>query len=175
MTTTEPHQAVDPARAAAVVEAGVGRRGLLLAAAAMGAGSTLAATSTTPAAAHTGSRDFYEGVLQPGKGRIRGDHYLPSRTADVLWGYVPTVHATPVLSMRSGRTVTIDSVSHEGILEDQGRDPVSWLGGHGVRRARDTHRRDRHRRALRAHCPQLRPGRPARRHRADPRGGCPTG
>ncbi|HMR23475.1 MAG TPA: acetamidase/formamidase family protein [Micropruina sp.] len=134
MTTTEPHQAVDPARAAAVVEAGVGRRGLLLAAAAMGAGSTLAATSTTPAAAHTGSRDFYEGVLQPGKGRIRGDHYLPSRTADVLWGYVPTVHATPVLSMRSGRTVTIDSVSHEGILEDQGRDPVSWLGGHGVRR-----------------------------------------
>ena len=135
MTTTDPHQAIDPVRAAAVIKSGVGRRGLLLAAAAMGAGSSLAAASVTPAAAHSRSRgDFYEGVLQPGKGRIRGDHYLPSRTPDVLWGYVPTVHATPVLSMRSGRTVTIDSVSHEGILEDQGRDPVSWLGGHGVRK-----------------------------------------
>ena len=71
----------------------------------MGAGSTLAATSTTPAAAHTGSRDFYEGVLQPGKGRIRGDHYLPSRTADVLWGYVPTVHATPVLRIVLGEAL----------------------------------------------------------------------
>lgn len=135
MTTTDPHRAIDPVRASAVIKSGVGRRGLLLAAAAMGAGSSLAAASATPAVAHSRSRgDFYEGVLQPGKGRIRGDHYLPSRTSDVLWGYVPTVHATPVLSMRSGRTVTIDSVSHEGILEDQGRDPVSWLGGHGVKK-----------------------------------------
>lgn len=134
MTTTDP-QPVDAAQASVIVESGVGRRGLLLAAAAMGVGSTIAATSGTTAAAHPGSRgDFFEGVLQPGKGRIRGDHYLPSRTDDVLWGYVPTVHASPVLSMRSGRTVTIDSVSHEGILEDQGRDPVTWLGGHGVKK-----------------------------------------
>lgn len=135
MTTTDPQQAVDAVRASAVIEAGVGRRGLLLAAAAMGAGSTLAASTASTATAHTGAPGtFYEGVLQPGKGRIRGDHYLPSRTGDVLWGYVPAVHATPVLSMRSGRTVTIDSVSHEGILEDQGRDPIAWLGGHGVRK-----------------------------------------
>ncbi len=123
----------DPAQAARILESGVGRRGLLLAAAAVGAGGTLAAaTSATEAAA--APRGFYEGVLQPGKGRIRGDHYLSSRTGEVLWGYVPTVHAKPVLTMRSGRTVTIDSVSHEGILEDQGRDPVAWLGEHGVRR-----------------------------------------
>jgi acetamidase/formamidase len=36
--------------------------------------------------------------------------------------------------MRSGETVTIDSVSHEGILEDQGRDPVAYFGEHGVPR-----------------------------------------
>ncbi len=133
--TTDPDNTVDPVRASAAVEAGVGRRGLLLAAAAMGAGTTLAATSASTASAHTRTRgDFYEGVLQPGQGRIRGDHYLPSRAADVLWGYVPTVHAEPTLSMRSGRTVTIDSVSHESILEDQGRDPVSWLGERGVRK-----------------------------------------
>ena len=34
--------------------------------------------------------------------------------------------------MGSGQTVTIDAVSHEGILEDQGRDPLEYFGGHGV-------------------------------------------
>lgn len=48
------------------------------------------------------------------------------------WGYVPAIGAAPVLTMRSGQTVTIDTVSHEGILEDQGRDPVAWFGRHGV-------------------------------------------
>ncbi|MGP3916681.1 hypothetical protein ACTWQA_33785 [Nonomuraea sp. 10N515B] len=38
------------------------------------------------------------------------------------WGYVPSVGSRPALRMKSGETVTIDSVSHEGILEDQGRD-----------------------------------------------------
>src|SRR5690606_37916650 len=50
----------------------------------------------------------------------------------VLGGYVPTVHATPVMQMRSGQTVTIDTVSHEGILEDQGRNPVEYFGAEGV-------------------------------------------
>jgi acetamidase/formamidase len=36
--------------------------------------------------------------------------------------------------MRSGETVTIDTVSHEGILEDQGKDPVAFFAGHGVSR-----------------------------------------
>jgi acetamidase/formamidase len=36
--------------------------------------------------------------------------------------------------MRSGQTVTIDTVSHEGLLEDQGRDPATWFAGQGVQR-----------------------------------------
>jgi acetamidase/formamidase len=32
--------------------------------------------------------------------------------------------------------VTIDTVSHEGILEDQGRDPVSYFAGHGIPEAK---------------------------------------
>ena len=32
-------------------------------------------------------------------------------------------------------TATIDTVSHEGILEDQGRDPEAWFGERGVARA----------------------------------------
>ncbi|NIK59647.1 acetamidase/formamidase family protein [Kribbella shirazensis] len=37
--------------------------------------------------------------------------------------------------MRSGDTVTVDTVSHEGILEDQGRDPVEYFAQHGVSRS----------------------------------------
>jgi acetamidase/formamidase len=34
--------------------------------------------------------------------------------------------------MRSGETLTVDAVSHEGMLEDQGRNPVSYFGSKGV-------------------------------------------
>ncbi|MDT5309105.1 MAG: hypothetical protein QOE48_4801 [Mycobacterium sp.] len=74
-------------------------------------------------------------IVQPGQGHRSGDLYLSSLPDQVLWGYVPTVHASPVLQMRSGQTITIDTVSHEGILEDQGRNPVEFFGGHGVARA----------------------------------------
>ncbi|SDL17792.1 Acetamidase/formamidase [Nonomuraea maritima] len=92
-------------------------------------------------------------VLQPHKGPIPGRHYLPSAVDQVLWGYVPAPDTRPALRMRSGETVTVDSVSHEGILEDQGRDPITYFGGHGVPRtqvlqdaiaiARDYDRTDR--------------------------------
>lgn len=75
-------------------------------------------------------------VLQPGRGPIHGKHYLPSRTDEVRWGYVPSTSADPVLRMKSGETVTVDSVSHEGILEDQGRDPVEWFGERGVSKSK---------------------------------------
>lgn len=73
-------------------------------------------------------------ILQPGTGPIHGDHYLSSEVDQVLWGYVPTIHAAPVLTMDSGQTLTVDAVSHEGILEDQGRDPVGYFTGRGVPR-----------------------------------------
>jgi acetamidase/formamidase len=37
-----------------------------------------------------------------------------------------------VLQVEPGSTLSIDTVSHEGILEDQGRDPVAFFGRHGV-------------------------------------------
>lgn len=142
--------------AAQTLVAALGRRRFLQAALGVGAGSALAAGAAAPAAAASPTSDSaaqaargagaahgagagrgsgrYSGVLQPGKGRIRGDVYLGSDTDDVLWGYVPSVHADAVARVRSGRTITIDSVSHEGILEDQGRDPVAYFAEHGVRR-----------------------------------------
>lgn len=76
--------------------------------------------------------DSRPAVLQPGAGPIDGDHYLPASPATVCWGRLPCQNDRPVLQIRSGATVTIDTVSHEGILEDQGRDPVSFFGAHGV-------------------------------------------
>ncbi|MGH8967558.1 MAG: acetamidase/formamidase family protein, partial [Actinomycetes bacterium] len=135
------HHGEDAARTLA---SGLGRRRFLQAAAGVGAGTALTVGTGLSAAATPGGRTAsaatrgkptaFGGVLQPGKGRIRGDHYLRSDVDEVLWGYVPSVHATPVTRIRSGRTITIDSVSHEGILEDQGRDPVGFFAQHDVRR-----------------------------------------
>lgn len=119
--------------------AGIGRRDFVRVAALLGAGTGVAGVAA--ACSHDGATPPGNAavsgpvtVLQPGQGDTPGDHYLPSNPDQVLWGYVPNVHATAVMQMRSGETVTIDAVSHEGILEDQGRDPVTYFGGHGVAR-----------------------------------------
>jgi acetamidase/formamidase len=122
----------DPATARALIIDGIGRRGFLRAAAAVTA-ATAGATllGATPAMAATPS-SVPDSPLQPDSGPIDGDHYLPSTPDAVRWGYVPAIGATPSLRIASGETVTIDTVSHEGILEDQGRDPVAYFGRHDV-------------------------------------------
>ena len=72
-------------------------------------------------------------VLQSGSGPLPGRHYLPSRPDEVYWGWLPNAATAPVMEVSSGDTITIDTVSHEGILEDQGRDPVRFLADFGVR------------------------------------------
>ncbi|TDC84370.1 acetamidase/formamidase family protein [Actinomadura sp. 7K507] len=71
-------------------------------------------------------------MLQPKEGRIDGAHYLPTTPDTCLWGRLPNRDRPPVLRIASGDTVTIDTLSHEGILEDQGRDPDAYLAGFGV-------------------------------------------
>src|SRR5690242_9092037 len=58
--------------------------------------------------------------------------HLPSTPGATLWGYVPGENDPPVLTTDPGDRITIDTVNHEGILEDQGRDPVTFFGRHGV-------------------------------------------
>lgn len=106
--------------AAETIIKGIGRRDFVRAVAAMGAGVGLTATaascataSETPKATGAATGNFE--VLQPDQGDISGDHYLQSNPDQVLWGYVPNVHATPVMRMRSEETITIDTVSHGGI------------------------------------------------------------
>jgi acetamidase/formamidase len=71
-------------------------------------------------------------LIQPHQGPISGQHYLPSTPDTVRWGWLPNRDAAPVLAVDSGATLTIDTISHEGILEDQGRDAVAMLARHGV-------------------------------------------
>lgn len=130
--------------AAETIARGIGRRGFAQAVAGIFAGVGIAGTAAACSSATGGgggvtpSSPAARGngpILQPGSGDRPGDHYLSSEVDQVLWGYVPTVESRPVLQMRSGQTVTVDAVSHEGILEDQGRNPLEFFGSHGVAEA----------------------------------------
>lgn len=65
-------------------------------------------------------------ILQPGE-HLAGQsaHYLPAEPQNVLWGRLPCRRDTPVLRVTPGESVTVDTLSHEGLLEDQGRDPYA--------------------------------------------------
>jgi len=71
-------------------------------------------------------------ILQSGLGPIRARHYLPVSGGTALWGRLPCERDAPVLTIDPGDEVTIDTVSHEGILEDQGRDPLAFFAKHGI-------------------------------------------
>ncbi|MFT3944132.1 MAG: acetamidase/formamidase family protein [Ancrocorticia sp.] len=71
-------------------------------------------------------------ILQRGEGSIASDTYLPASANTVLWGRLPCRTDAPVLTIAPGTSVTIDTVSHEGILEEHGKDPLAYFTGHGV-------------------------------------------
>ena len=71
-------------------------------------------------------------ILQSGAGPIRSEHYLPATPEHVLWGRLPCGADDAVLTVDPGAEVTFDTISHEGILEDQGRDPRSFFATHGL-------------------------------------------
>lgn len=71
-------------------------------------------------------------ILQPGVGPVPGDHYVRATADTVRWGRLPCAADAPVLTIASGESVTFDTVSHEGILDDQGKDPRAFFAAHGV-------------------------------------------
>ncbi|MCP9274148.1 acetamidase/formamidase family protein [Mycolicibacterium arenosum] len=126
-------------QAAATISRGIGRRGFAQAVAGLVAGVGVVGTAACSSSGERSGPETSSGrsgsggpILQPGTETRPGDHYLSSEPDQVLWGYVPTVESQSVLRMASGQTVTTDTVSHEGILEDQGRNPVEYFGSHGV-------------------------------------------
>ncbi|MBY0688951.1 acetamidase/formamidase family protein [Microbacterium marinilacus] len=71
-------------------------------------------------------------ILQPGQSVPEGATYLPAGPETILWGRLPSRLDAPVLTIRSGDSVVVDTVSHEGILPDQGQDPAAYFAQHGV-------------------------------------------
>lgn len=79
-----------------------------------------------------GAMDAAFPILQPGVGDTPGDHYLRATPETVMWGRLPCAADAPALTVAAGQSVTFDTVSHEGILEDQGKDPLGWFTAQGV-------------------------------------------
>ena len=59
------------------------------------------------------------------------DFFVPSHPETVTWGSFP-IDARPVLTIRSGQTVRIDTLSHAGATQDE--DPVTFFAPYGVKR-----------------------------------------
>jgi acetamidase/formamidase len=70
------------------------------------------------------------GQAAQGSQGMASDHYLRSRPENVSWGWIP-IDKAPVLTIRSGETVRIDTLSHHGTT--QAEDPVPFLGRLGVK------------------------------------------
>ena len=73
-------------------------------------------------------------ILQPGTGPTEGQ-YVPALVSGLSWGWVRCAGAEPVTRVAPGDVFTIDTVSHEGVLPDQGRDPIGFFESHGVKAA----------------------------------------
>ncbi len=59
-------------------------------------------------------------------------HLITSdKPEEISWGFLPNRDAEPVLTVESGDVVTMEQISHEGILDDQG-DPVEFFESHDV-------------------------------------------
>lgn len=68
-------------------------------------------------------------AVQPGSDAA---DYLPADPSTVLWGRLPCAADVPVVTVLPGTVLTIDTVSHEGLLPDQGQDPLGFFAAEGV-------------------------------------------
>ena len=57
---------------------------------------------------------------------------VKSTPENVIWGELFKPDSAPILTVQSGDVVTLETVSHEGILADQG-DTVEFLTGQGIK------------------------------------------
>lgn len=75
---------------------------------------------------------------KPGRLAVKGlpgkVYYVPSTPETIQWGYLPNANDRPLLTVPSGATVVFDTLSHEGLLEDQGRDAERYFASQGVPR-----------------------------------------
>ena len=73
-----------------------------------------------------------------GAARRRPDVYVPSRPETIAWGAFP-IDKPAVVTVKSGQTVRIDTLSHAGSTQDE--HPVAFLGEVRRQAGRDPERR----------------------------------
>ncbi len=62
---------------------------------------------------------------------LETDHFVPSSPENTSWGWFP-IDKEPVLRVRPGETVRMDTLTHNGAVQDE--EPVAWLTALGVPR-----------------------------------------
>jgi acetamidase/formamidase len=93
-------------------------------------------------------------AAQPAPAQDKPDATLGSTPDTVVWGYIPA-RVPPVLRIRSGATVRIDTLSHQGLVTKD--DPVTFFGAAGIKPeevladATDIYRKVPHAKGLGAH------------------------
>ncbi|MCU1345288.1 MAG: hypothetical protein JWL70_1554 [Acidimicrobiia bacterium] len=70
--------------------------------------------------------------LHTGTGTIAGSTYVRADADTLRWGRLPTADDPAVAMLVSSDVITFDTVSHEGLLADQGADPVAFFGQWGI-------------------------------------------
>ena len=76
--------------------------------------------------------DALPAPLHTGQGPIGGATYLTATPSTMRWGQLPTPDSAAVATIASESTITFDTVSHEGLLGDQGADPTAFFGRWGI-------------------------------------------
>jgi len=66
---------------------------------------------------------------EPRGGAPRADAVLRSTPETVLWGYI-AANLPPALSVKSGQSVEIEALSHQGLTT--GQDPENFFGAYGI-------------------------------------------
>ena len=61
-----------------------------------------------------------------------GKFYVPANLSTMQWGFLPNKESKPILTVPSKSEIIFDTLSSEGMVEDQGRDPVKFFGQFGV-------------------------------------------
>ncbi len=92
----------------------------------------VAALTTTGCTASQPAADVGSGAVRTDSpDLVQADHVVLSRPENLNWGWYP-IDKEPVLTVESGETVRINTLTHVGAT--QGEDPVTYLTGLGVPR-----------------------------------------
>lgn len=71
-------------------------------------------------------------ALQPRLWPIHAVYHLPVDPRTELWGRLACAIESPVLTIDASEEATVDTLSHDWILENQRRDPIAFFGEFGV-------------------------------------------